>query len=168
MRLIRLARDFATQATGFLGKIAIVLMMLHIGLDLVLRVIIGTAPEGMPETVARIYMVMAVFLPLALAQSTGRQIEVAFFSERLPPGLRHAQAIFAAFVTAAVAGLLAYLSFGVAVEATLRWESVELLKASLPIWPSRWAVVAGFGALAFCALLKPFEPTRRSAEIDGN
>ena len=118
----------------------------------------------MPETVARIYMVMAVFLPLALVQSSNRQIEVAFFVEAMPPAIRRAQAVFAALVTAGIAGLLAYLSFGVAVEATLRRESMELLQASLPIWPSRWAVVAGFAALALCALLQPFEPAERSAK----
>jgi len=158
VRLITRFSGIATGLTAFGGKIAVLLMMIHIGFDLVLRVVIGTAPEGMPETVARIYMVMIVFLPLAMAQSTGRQIEVAFFAEHMPAAVRRVQTVFAALVTAGVAGLLAYLCFGVALEATKRGERLDLLHASLPIWPARWAVFAGFAALALCALLQPFAP----------
>ena len=160
MRLIARLSGIATDLTAFIGKIAVLLMMVHIGFDLVLRVIVGTAPEGMPEAVARIYMVMVVFLPLALAQSTGRQIEVAFFAEHMPAAVQRVQTLFAALVTAGVAGLLAYLSFDVALEATRRGERLDLLAASLPIWPSRWAVFAGFAALSLCALLQPFAPDR--------
>ncbi|MEM6460703.1 MAG: TRAP transporter small permease [Pseudomonadota bacterium] len=156
MRAIARLAAIASTVTGFLGKIAVLLMMAHIGLDLVLRVVVGTAPEGMPEAVARIYMVMVVFLPMALTQSTGRQIEVAFFADLMPRTLQRIQSVFAALVTAGLAGLIAYLSFDVALEATRRGERLDLLAASLPIWPARWAVVAGFAALALSALVQAF------------
>lgn len=168
MSLIARLSRIATGVTGVVGKIAVLMMMIHIGVDLVLRVVVGSAPEGMPETVARIYMVMVVFLPLALAQSTGRQIDVSFFAEHMPAAIRRIQSVFAALVTAGVAALIAYLAFDVALEATRRGERLDLLNASLPVWPARWAVFAGFAALSLCALLQSGSPDRAADDTTGN
>jgi TRAP-type C4-dicarboxylate transport system permease small subunit len=146
-------RSLVAGLTGALGKLAIVLMMLHIGADLVLRLLLGSAPEGMPETVARVYMVACVFLPMALVQHQGRQIEVTYFVESMPGWLAAIANIFSNLVTGATAALLAWLCWGVAIEATQLGERVDLLNSSIPVWPTRWAMFAGFVALFLVALM---------------
>ena len=150
----------AASLTNLVAKLAVAAMMLHIGFDLIVRAVLGSAPEGMPETVSRLYMVAVVFLPLAAAQLGGRQIEVSFFAERMPPLASRVQAVAVGLLTSAVAGLMSYLSFGIAVEATQRLESVTLLNGTLAIWPARWAIVLGFGSWAFVAALQALSAAR--------
>ncbi|WP_372094804.1 TRAP transporter small permease [Tistrella mobilis] len=152
MRILNLLAARAATATGALGELAVLAMFAHMALDLIIRLVGGGTPEGMPEAVARIYMVMVVFLPLAGLQASGRQIEVAVLAERLGGRALYLQRLAAALVTVAVAGLFTWLSFDVAWVATLRGERVVLTGFSLPVWPGRWAVVAGFGALALVAV----------------
>ncbi|WP_449221593.1 TRAP transporter small permease subunit [Tistrella mobilis] len=152
MRILDRMAARAAAATGALGELAVLAMFAHMALDLIIRLVGGGTPEGMPEAVARIYMVMAVFLPLAGLQVTGRQIEVGVLADRLRGWPRRLQRLAAALVTVAVAGLFTWLSFDVAWMATLRGERVVLTGFSLPVWPGRWAVVAGFGALALAAV----------------
>src|SRR5690606_8578532 len=82
MRILDLLAARAATATGALGELAVLAMFAHMALDLIIRLVGGGTPEGMPEAVARIYMVMVVFLPLAGLQASGRQIEVAVLAER--------------------------------------------------------------------------------------
>lgn len=150
-QLDRLAGVLA-GAAGALGDLAVLLMFGHIAFDLVARLVFGLAPQGMPEAVARVYMVMVVFLPLALLERRGEQIEVSVLADRLPRGVRRAQHVAAKLLIAAVAGGVAWVAAEVAWEATQRGERVELLARSLPVWPARWAPVVGFVALAVAAL----------------
>lgn len=149
--------DFAATSTRWFGEIAIAVMLLHIALDILLRETLGDAPDGMPETVSRVYMVMAIFLPLAAIERRGEHIEVNALSERLPVLAQTAIHVFSRIVVMAVAGGMAALSFGTALAATMLGERIDLLEWALPIWPARWAFVIGFGALALSALSRALD-----------
>lgn len=147
-------RQLSARAAGLtdaLGTLAVLLMFAHMGIDIVIRLATGMPPEGMPDAVARIYMVMVVFLPLAGLQASGGQIEVTFLADRLRGRPARWQRGFAALVTTAIAAIFTWLSFDVAWMATIRGERIVLTTMSLPVWPGRWAVVAGFGALSLVA-----------------
>lgn len=153
-------------ATGLLGELAILAMLAHMSLDMILRVLTGTSPEGMPEAVERIYMVMAVFLPLSAVQMQDKQIEVSVLTGHFPDAWRSFLRVLTRLVTALMAGLLTWLAFPVALTATMRGERVVLTHFSLPVWPARWAVVLGFGLLCLVALVQLISVLRRESGVE--
>lgn len=134
-----------------MGSAAVVLMMLHIGADVLSRAILGRPTIGMVETVTNYYMIAVCFLPLAFVQLEGGHLTVDSFTMALGPRALRVVIVFALLVAAGITGLLTWHSYLSALHKTQTGEYTDLSVMDFPLWPARWLLVAGYGA-AFVTL----------------
>lgn len=128
------------------GSIAVVLMMLHIGADVLSRALLGRPTVGMVETVTNYYMIAVCFLPLAFVQIEGGHLTVDSFTMALPPQVLRVVIVVALIVAAGITGLLTWHSAVAALHKTRTGEYTDLSVVDFPLWPARWLLVAGYGA----------------------
>lgn len=133
------------------GCVFLVAMVVHITADVVARSVFNSAVIGTLETVSYVHMVVAVFLPLAFVERTGENIRVDLFVQMMPRSAQLWLYGLACLVGLGFFGALAWQSALDAWKATLRQETI-MSNFLFYIWPSRWALPAGFGA-AFLAIL---------------
>lgn len=124
----------------------LVAMMAHITFDVTVRYFFNTSIIGTLETVSYYYMVFAVLLPLAFVESRGEHIRVDLIAQSLPNRLQLVLYVMACLIGLAFFGALAYQGFLDALRATQRLETI-MSNYLFYIWPSRWALPLGFGAL---------------------
>lgn len=128
------------------GCAFLALMMLHITLDVVLRLLFSTGVVGTLETVSYYYMIIAVFLPLAHVERVGEHIRVDLFAQMLPARLQLGLYLLACLLGLAFFGMLAYQGLLDALRSTERQETI-MSNFLFYIWPSRWALPLGFAAI---------------------
>jgi TRAP-type C4-dicarboxylate transport system permease small subunit len=127
-----------------IAGIAISAMMLTMVGDGIGRKIVGSLPGGYETAVALMAAVM--FLPQGYAHMYRAHISVDIFSRKLPP---RPQAILQGIINiigALIFGLLTWQGWATAWSATLageQWVSIVYY----PVWPFRWMVPLGAGAL---------------------
>lgn len=124
----------------------LVAMMAHITFDVTVRYFFNASIIGTLETVSYYYMVFAVLLPLAFVESRGEHIRVDLIAQSLPNRLQLVLYVMACLIGLAFFGALAYQGFLDALRATQRLETI-MSNYLFYIWPSRWALPLGFGAL---------------------
>ncbi|MCW1934985.1 TRAP transporter small permease [Pararhodobacter zhoushanensis] len=129
-----------------LGSAAVVLMMLHIGVDVLARALMGRPTVGMVETVTNYYMIAVCFLPLAFVQVEGGHLTVDSFTQALPGPALRIVTIGALLVAAGITGLLTWHSAISAIHKTQTGEYTDLSVVDFPLWPARWLLVLGYGA----------------------
>lgn len=134
------------------GCVFLLLMMLHITVDVVLRSTFDIAIIGTLETVSYYHMIIAVFLPLAYVERTGANIMVDLFVRKLPTPVQVALYVVGCLVGLAFFGALTWQSLIDAIRSTERQETV-MSNFIYYIWPARWALPIGFGAV-FLAVLR--------------
>ena len=151
-RLFRLF-DAAIAPLTLIGEIAVAVMCVHIVVEIVANSVFASPIEGTPEVVANWYMVAIVFLPLGLIHRLDGHIKAELFTDGLRPAPRALLDVATNLLMAALTILLAWYSFGDALDATVRGDRIELMTGAIDIWPTRWLVPLGFGTTALVALL---------------
>jgi len=128
--------------------VVVLAMMVHICADVVGKMIFASPIPGTLGYVASYYMVAVTFLPLAYVAHSGGHIRVEFFTENWPPRrIRRIDGVIALLGVGIVgwfaleAGKSAQFSMSVG-------EQTEIAGGYLDIWPSRWLLVIGGGALS--------------------
>ncbi|MCB1717535.1 MAG: TRAP transporter small permease [Candidatus Competibacteraceae bacterium] len=141
-----------SKLTLAMGALALTLMALHVTLDIVLRVVLGSSFPGTIEVVSFYYMVCAVFLPLAYVELQGEHICVDVLTSRLPGSLQLILYLLSCLLGLLYFSMLGYQSLLDSIRATSRLETA-MANFTFYIWPSRWALTLGFAAilLAICA-----------------
>lgn len=160
-RLFRLF-DAAIAPLILIGEIVVAVMCLHIVAEIVANAVFASPIEGTPEVVANWYMVAIVFLPLALIHRRDGHIKAELFTDKLGAAPRALLDVATNLLMAGFAVLLAWYSFGDALDATARGDRIELMRGAIDIWPTRWLVPLGFGGTALVALLTAI---RRAADL---
>lgn len=127
------------------GSVAVILMMLHIGADVLARALLGRPTIGMVETVTNYYMIAVCFLPLAFVQIEGAHLTVDSFTMALPHRALQVVTLFSLLVAAGISGLLTWHSALSALHKTRTGEYTDLSVIDFPLWPARWLLVAGYG-----------------------
>jgi TRAP-type C4-dicarboxylate transport system permease small subunit len=152
-RFVRIL-DALTHVLVVISGIAISLMALHIVADVAGRYLFRAPLPGTVEFVSRYYMVVLVFLPLALVQQRDGHFVAGLFTDNLP--LRAKQRLIAVtqVAMAAVALLLAWRGVTAAEYATSTGEQVQAAEFVIMTWPGRWLVPLGLGLMALQALVK--------------
>lgn len=145
--------DALTYLLVIVSGIAISLMAIHIVVDVGGRYLFRAPLPGTVEFVSRYYMVVLVFLPLALVQQRNGHFVAGLFTDNLP--LRTKQKLIAVtqLAMAAVALLLAWRGVAAAEHATSTGEQVQAAEFVIMTWPGRWLVPLGLGLMAFQALV---------------
>ena len=120
------------------------LMMFHIAADVFARNFLGGSLFGTIEIVSGYYMVALMFLPLAWIVGREGHIYVELFTRHMSPRGLLKLDTFVLLISIAYVGVLAWQSILNAYEQTLRQERWETALGFVPMWPSRWFLVAGF------------------------
>lgn len=152
MPLIGKTISAALRALSWVGTACILLMMLHVTVDVVMRYVFNSPLPGTLNIVSRYYMVIVVFLSLAVAERQDAHISVEIVYDRLPARLRRVLALLAWLLTALTFAAIAIRAGEVAWAKTLIRASVDEGTKVIPIWQSYWPVVVGSAAIAVLAL----------------
>lgn len=152
MKRIVCVVDAAARAGAFLGGIAIGLMMVHVALDVMSRKLLGHPLPGTLTAVTFYYMIIAVFLPLALVERRGGHIAADF---PMPQSLSRLRGCMRAIGGVMAALIMALVAWCGGVDAVRDWQvNASQVQGSLiiPVWPARFAVPLGAGLLALVFL----------------
>lgn len=134
-----------------------ILMALHIVIDVLAKFLFNFPLAGTLEIVANYYMVGLIFMPLAHIQRADGHIAADLFVNLLNPDVRRYLNAFVMFSMAAFAALLVWRS---SVEALRSFSYLEAIQTSgyfVYVFPARWLIPIGFGAMGFCALAQFFK-----------
>lgn len=162
----RLLSGFSSNGLMFLACAGVTLMMLHVTADVIGKYVFHTPVPATYETVQVYYMVALVFLPFAYVARGEGHIHVELFSRNLSPRNRSALDASVGILTLVWVCLLAWYAGEEAVTTTIDGELQETSDGFLLMWPSRWFIPFGCGAMALAVVLRIAEDLKR-AVADG-
>lgn len=134
-------------ATGFLGGLIMLLMMLQISLDVVLKYALNWPVPATLETVSNYYMVALIFLPLGLVTRDREHLEVELFTQGLSDRRVALYKSFGCLLGVLYVSVIFKQGLEGALYATRIWEVQETAIWDIPTWPSRWFVPIGAGLM---------------------
>lgn len=146
--------DMLARAGAVLGAAAILLMMVHVTLDVVMRKLLGAPLPGTLSAVTNYYMVIAVFMPLALVERHRAHISVDVMMPLLPARLSRYVGAMSGLAAALIMALVAWRGWTDAVRDWQASASQVQGSAVMPVWPAHFAVPFGAGLLAIALLLR--------------
>jgi len=152
MQRLERALDMLTDVLTLVSGIAISLMAIHIVADITGRYLFRAPLPGTVEFVSRYYMVVLVFLPLALVQRRDGHFVAGLFTDHLTPPIKRRLIAVTQVAMAVVAALLAWRGVTAAEYATHTGEQVQAAEFVVMTWPGRWLVPLGLGLMALQAL----------------
>lgn len=143
-----------------------VLMMLHVTLDVFLRVTFNAPLTGTFEIVANYYMVSVMYLPLAYVSRYEGQIVVELFTRNL--GARRQLRWESVTNAVTVLYLLAFTVYTgiMAVEQTETGEVKEMGDGFIDIWPARWVLPVAFGLISVYLVVRIRQDAHHAARLD--
>ncbi len=136
------------------GAVALVGTMLLVCADVFGRYLLSEPIPGTLEIVSSYMMVAIIYLPIAYVQARRQNVMVDLFTMRLNDRAKAALDVAACVIGIVYIGLLTWLVFGEAVDATHVREFKDIYVAFLPVWPARWLLVISFGVMFFVFLLQ--------------
>lgn len=143
-----------------IAGVAMVAMMIHICADVFWKYAFNRPIIGTLEIVANYYMVLCVFLPIAYAQLRRQNLMVELFTLNVPTRYVAILDGIVALLSVCFVGLLAWLVFGEAVNATRNGEIRDITYFDMPIWPVRWALPLSFGLMTFVMVVQAINDLR--------
>lgn len=146
MKIISSLARGAAAAAATVAGISLLLMMAQTVIDVVLRAGFNRPIEGNLEVVSLYHMVAVVFLPLALVELKREHINVDMFVAAFPRRLQSGFYIFSQLVALGFLSLLFYRTLIDAIHST-RIDEVVMGSALLIVWPAKWMLPVGFGAM---------------------
>jgi TRAP-type C4-dicarboxylate transport system permease small subunit len=134
------------KALAVLSSVTVLLMMFQTVVDVTSNNLLGRPIEGNAEIIAAYYMVMIVFLPLAFVELRHEHINADLLVRIFPPPARRAVYAFGALVSL---GFFGVLTWQTAIDAWRSLQISEVMMASIfiPVWPAKFALPLGFGAI---------------------
>lgn len=148
--------DIISNSLLAVSCLAVVAMMLQVTADAFLRTFFHWSVPGTEEIVSAYYMVAVAFLPLAYVQRERGHVMIELFTMRLSPRTN-------AFLDSAVFTIcgigLAIFTYASVLKAVAMTEESEILigTVDVTVWPSRWFVPAGCGAMALYMWLQALQ-----------
>lgn len=145
---------------SYLGAIAILLMCVLIVLDVLSKFILGEPITGTLELVSNHFMIAAVFLPMAYAQSERSHVDVEIFTLWLKPRATLGLDAVVVLVSSAALAVFSWQAGKIAYQKYSVGESISLAFSSVPIWPARWILPISAAVFAVVLLWQFFESLR--------
>ncbi|MEX0923735.1 MAG: TRAP transporter small permease [Rhodovibrionaceae bacterium] len=143
---------FLSRALALVAGVCLVLMMVHVVSDVAAKYLFNNPIESTLEIVSAYYMVAVVFLPLSIAEIRREHIYVDMFVRHLSLKPRIVVYVATGILTAFFYGLLAYETGDEAVHA-YKINEIMMGTSYVVVWPGRWFLPIGFGAIALANLL---------------
>ncbi|MGQ2909584.1 MAG: TRAP transporter small permease [Aliihoeflea sp.] len=144
----------AAQLTAFLAGLAIAAMMIQVTADVAMRYLLGRPLSGTLTVVSYYYMVIAAFVPLALAEQKGGHISVEFVTELLPQRVQDHLAGLILIPTTLIGAVLTWRTFEAAMRAFQMGASQTNGSSSIPVWPAYFALPLGAGLMTLILLAR--------------
>ena len=140
------------QALAALSSVTLLMMMLQTVVDVVSNNLLGRPIEGNAEIIAAYYMVMIVFLPLAFVELRHEHINADLLVRSFPPLARRIVYALGAVVSL---GFFGVLTWQTAIDAWRSLQISEVMMASIfiPVWPAKFALPLGFGAIFLAVMV---------------
>lgn len=133
------------------GMICIVLMILHVTSDVLGRYLFSRPVLGTIVIVAHLYLIIMVFLSIAVAEEKRSHISVEIFYDLFPRWGRRLLDVISGTLTMLIISMLAIAGYHEAVRRTARGDSMEQGSALIQIWPGYWAIPLGAGLMVLIA-----------------
>ena len=152
-----------SRALAFFAGVCLIMMMVHVVADVAAKYVLNMPIEGTLEIVSAYYMVAVVFLPLAIVELRREHIYVDMFVRQLPMRPRVWLYAFTGILTAGFFGLLAYVTFGAAMH-SFKINEMMMGTSFIVVWPGRWFLPIGFGAVTLAIVLHVIKALLRPEE----
>lgn len=146
--------DGLSRVLALLAGATVMLMMLHVFLDVAGKYVFSVPLPDTLEIVSEYYMVVVVFLPLALTERNHAHISVEVLTRHLPDRMQSGLRVVAWLVSAAFFAALAYRTWLDAVERTEAGTTVLGAMGTLTTWPSYYVMPLGCAAVALVLLYR--------------
>ena len=153
LRLQQLQDGFLT-ALAVLGAVATLLLMLHVGTDIVMRNVWNAPIPATWEIVTHYYMVALAFVPLAWVEKTGGMVQVEVINGVLSPRMRRVSDMLVALIAVVIYATLAFVTFQAAMGRTAVGAFVMANQTRVVVWPAYWLPPLGFGLAAISVALR--------------
>ena len=147
-RLLAAVANILALAAG----VGMVLMMGHIVADVAWKYALNDPIDGTTEVVAAYYMTAIVFLPFAYVALTREHLDVTLFTHRLSGLPLKILSLLGLAATALYLGFICYHGIVEAIRRTAEGEAWETSVKLLGVWPGRWFLPIGMGAMGLCVL----------------
>lgn len=157
MRLVSVASEKLSQTLALIGAIGIILMMIHIGADILSRNLFGRPIPATNEIVSRYYMVFIAFLPLAWVERRRGMVSVEVVEALMGPRMIRGSDLIVVFLATLIYALLAYTTWFDALSAYRAGRSVIALNILIPVWPTFFLPPIGFTLAAIVTLVRGYE-----------
>jgi TRAP-type C4-dicarboxylate transport system permease small subunit len=160
MQFLERAADRVAQGLALVGAVGIAAMLVHIGVDVLTRNLLGRPIPATNEVVAGYYMVLIAFLPLAWVERNRGMVSVDLLEGAMSPRVRHVSDLFVALLATALYLVIAWVGWQAAMS---RWNIgafIDVLGYRLPIWPTYFLPPTGFLLAAMMTLLRAVQSAR--------
>jgi len=147
MRAIGQSLSTIIMLLSTFAGVGIFLMMLHISADVVGRYFFNSPLPATIAIVSNYYMVIATFIPLALAQKRDMHISVEVVMQLFPQGVQRHAYHLARVYSGAIFALLTYTSWIQAETKRSAGTYVMELGFKVPVWPGYYLLPIGFGLI---------------------
>lgn len=138
---------------AIVAGIAMVVMMLHIVADVAAKYALNDPIDGTTEVVAAYYMTAIVFLPFAYVALSREHLDVTLFTQRLSGLPLKILSLLGLVATALYLGFISYHGVLEAIRRTAEGEAWETSVKLLGVWPGRWLLPIGMGAMGLYVLV---------------
>jgi len=154
MKSLSIILSRASRWTSVLAGIAVALMMVQVTLDVAMRHLFGAPLPATLTIVSYYYMVIAAFIPLALAEDRRAHISVEVFTELLPKPVQRHLAGLMLLPTSAITGLLTWRTMEAAIDAFQNGTAQVSGSSPIPVWPAYFALPVGAGLMTALLLVR--------------
>lgn len=139
--------DAIGNAFAAAGAAAVALMMVHICLDVAIRVALRIPIYGTIEIASKYMMVIIAFAPIAEIQRRRGHLFVESFTAMVPAKGNRLLDFIVIFYFFGLACLYLYAAATKAIEKTAVRAAVETPAFTIPLWPSYWVIPIALAAL---------------------
>lgn len=147
-------QDGFLAALAVLGAVATLMLMLHVGADIVMRNVWNAPIPATWEIVTHYYMVALAFIPLAWVEKTGGMVQVEVINGLLSPRVLRVSDGIVALIAVTIYATLAFVTFQAAMRSTNVGQFVMANQTAVVVWPAYWLPPLGFGLAAISVALR--------------
>ncbi len=157
VRALSAAAERLAQWLALVGAIGILLMMVHVGADILSRNLMGRPIPATNEIVSRYYMVLIGFLPLAWVEQRRGMVAVEVLEWVLGPRGRRVSDLLVALIACGIYAALAWITWQTALSNWRSGSFVVVLNFRLPVWPTYFLLPVGLALAAIVTLVRALE-----------
>jgi len=144
---------WAAKLSFFIGGVAMILMMFHIAGEVVARSVFNSGLPGTLAITSEWYMIIIVYMPLALLMLRDQHISVDLFTHNLSSKVQHWLRALTGFGALIFFYYWAEASLDLALKKTKRLSFLDSGLLQIPTWPVYWLCFVAVLLLALATVV---------------